>query len=214
MSRDWKRHIGYMLFAVVLMTCSYYYLDRKIALVVSTVVSTNNQLTVFSAAIPDLLYLIVCVITGIAWIACSTYANNGNTGTNSRFFLLIAYTVPFSFLLKSILQFVIGRNSTRHWLLSPNSGQFHWFHEGGFPSGHMAVFSVVVFALSNYFPRYRLASWVFLLVLAIALIATDYHFLSDVIAGFCLGWAVHYLTLRGLTSIPKYAEGERIILNE
>jgi PAP2 superfamily len=74
----------------------------------------------------------------------------------------------------------------------------------------MAVFSVVVFALWLYYPRYRLSTGVFLLGLALALISTDYHFVSDMIAGVYLGWVVHYCTLRDLTSLPNRAEGEKI----
>jgi membrane-associated phospholipid phosphatase len=214
MIRNWNRFVGNVLFATLLIALSYYCFDKKVASVVSTVVSSHVQLAVFSATIPDLLFLVVCVITGTAWIAYHAYANRGIYNNNSRFFLLIAYTVPLSFLLKSMLQFLIGRNSARHWLLSPGSGQFHRFHEGGFPSGHMAVFSVVVFAMWLYYPRFRLASGVFLLCLAVALVATDYHFISDVIAGAYLGWVVHYYTLRGLTSFPNHAEGERLYSHE
>jgi hypothetical protein len=104
MNRNWNRPLGNVLFATLLIAFSYYYLDRRIASVVSTVVSSHDQLAIFSATIPDLLGLIACVITGIAGIASFAYTNKGINNTNSRFFLLMAYTVPLSFLLKSILQ--------------------------------------------------------------------------------------------------------------
>src|SRR5271169_1587876 len=102
MFRNWNRPVGNVLFATLVIAFSYIYLDNKVASLVSMVVSSHGQLSVFSATIPDLLCLITCAVTGSAWIAYHAYANRGINNTNSRFFLLIAYTVPISFLLKSI----------------------------------------------------------------------------------------------------------------
>ncbi len=209
-----KRPAFHIVCAAVLIVCSYCYLDKNIALVVNSVLQSSGRLEAMSANIPDLLFLMVCVMTGAAWITYFYDAQKGITSTHTRFFFNIANTVPLSFLSKSILQFVIGRSSTRHWLHSPGMGEFHWFHGGAFPSGHMAVFTVVVAALWTFYPRYRLASGAVLLGLAVALIATDYHFLSDVLAGAYLGWAVHHYTLRGIASLIDSGEGDRIICRE
>ena len=49
------------------------------------------------------------------------------------------------------------------------------------------VFTAFLAAVWLFYPRYRSLSVGFLLILALALVATDYHFLSDVIAGAYLG---------------------------
>lgn len=51
----------------------------------------------------------------------------------------------------------------------------------------MTVFSAFFAAIWFFYPRYRSISIGLGLVLAVALVATDYHFLSDVIAGAYLG---------------------------
>ncbi len=121
---------------------------------------------------------------------------------HARFFLVIATAVPLAFVLKSVLKLAIGRVNPRFWLHHPNVKEFHWFHGVGhfsaFPSGHMTVFSVLMIALWRFYPRYRLAYCGFLWVLALALIATDYHYLSDIIAGASLGSLVYYFIDRSL----------------
>ncbi len=92
--------------------------------------------------------------------------------------------------------------------ITPASKEFRWLHGAGtyngFPSGHMAVFTVLVIALCRFYPQYRSAFLGFLSVLALALIATDYHFRSDIIGGVYLGWIVHFHTLQGLTLVRNF----------
>lgn len=57
----------------------------------------------------------------------------------------------------------------------------------------MAVFAALTTTLSKYYPRYRFVFLGVLPLLAMALIVTYYHFLSDVIAGACLGMLVAFL---------------------
>jgi membrane-associated phospholipid phosphatase len=60
----------------------------------------------------------------------------------------------------------------------------------------MAVFTVLAAALWRFYPRYKFLYLLLVLVLAIALITTNYHFLSDVIAGAYLGVIVGILTYK------------------
>jgi membrane-associated phospholipid phosphatase len=107
------------------------------------------------------------------------------------FFHLIMYTVPASYIVKSALKYIFGRTTTREWLHKPELYGFHWFQGvgsyAGFPSGHMAVFTAFSASLWRFYPRYRVIYVMMLLSLAVALIATNYHFLSDVIVGAYLG---------------------------
>jgi membrane-associated phospholipid phosphatase len=110
--------------------------------------------------------------------------------THTRFFQLVAITIPLTYFLKSTLKHSVDRIDTRFWLRHPGFKEFHWFHGGGnytsFPSGHMAVFMALVIALWRFYPRHHL-------------IMTNYHFISDVIAGAYLGFLVNYFTHLGLT---------------
>lgn len=197
-----KISISFLL-VVLLVLCSYFYLDARTALFVNRAWISHARLAVFSSNIPDFLFPIVCLITGIAWTAYFYLTHKGIYDTHTRFFQLVAITIPLTFFLKSTLKHAVGRINTRFWLRHPGFKEFHWFHGGGnytsFPSGHMAVFMALVIALWRFYPRYHSAYFGFLSALALALIMTDYHFISDVIAGAYLGFLVNYFTHLGLT---------------
>jgi membrane-associated phospholipid phosphatase len=111
-----------------------------------------------------------------------------------------------------MLKHLFGRMNTRAWLENPVDRSFHWFHGGGeyssFPSGHMAVFTTLAVACWLIFPKYRAACLAAIVGLGIALIATDNHFLSDVIAGGYLGLVVLVGTDRSLEILGGYGKTE------
>ncbi|HEX9261267.1 MAG TPA: phosphatase PAP2 family protein, partial [Candidatus Bathyarchaeia archaeon] len=195
------------LLVVLLVLCSYFFLDARTALFVKRVWMSHSRLTVLSVHIPNLLFPIVCLITGISWTAYFYLTHKGIYNTHARFFQLVAITIPLTYFLKSTLKHTVGRIDTRFWLRHPGFKEFHWFHGGGnytsFPSGHMAVFMALVIALQRFYPRYHYAYFGFLSVLALALIMTNYHFISDIIAGAYLGFLVNYFTHLGLTSFSN-----------
>jgi membrane-associated phospholipid phosphatase len=200
-----KKIIWIFLLAVLLIAGSFYFLDKDIALFVKATWLSPKRLSFSSANIPDVLTPLVCAVTAISWGAYFYLAHKRVHNTQTQFFLLVACAVPVAFILKSILKYVVGRINARFWVAHPGFKDFHWFHGSGcytgFPSGHMAVFTVLALALWSFYPRYRFAYAGFLLMLATALIATDYHFLSDVIAGTFLGLAVHVSVLHGLAVV-------------
>jgi membrane-associated phospholipid phosphatase len=202
-----KKHAGSFLLVLLLLIVSYYFLDARIALCVKKAWASSAKLRIFSVTIPDILFPLVCIVTGIAWASYFYLAHKGIYNIRTRFFLLVASTVPVAFLLKSVLKFVVGRINTRFWLLHPRHEDFHWFHGRGnyssFPSGHMAVFTVLTAALWLFCPRYRTAYLGFLFALALALLLTNYHFLSDIIAGAYLGVLVHVGALRAITLFQR-----------
>ena len=183
---------------------SYFVLDEKIAFFVRRMWMASAPLLLFSADLPDVLFLLVCLTTAIAWIVFLYLVRKGIHNTHARFFQLIAISVPLANMLKAILKYAFGRTTTRFWLQHPHATEFHWFHGvgnySGFPSGHMAVFTVLAAALWMYYPRHKTGYIVFMTILALALIATNYHFISDIIAGVYTGLFVHSATDYFLTS--------------
>jgi membrane-associated phospholipid phosphatase len=165
---------------------------------VSSFLFRNSTWREYTSDIPDSLFFAVCVITALSYSVYRIRIKRGIYNKDTFFFLLITYAVPASYLVKSILKYIFGKTNTREWLFRHGQYGFHWFHGGegfsGFPSGHMAVFTVLAAALWRFYPRYR-ALYLFLSsILAFALIATNYHFLSDVIAGAYLGVVTEALT--------------------
>jgi membrane-associated phospholipid phosphatase len=201
-----KISIGFLL-VVVLVVCSYCFLDGTTALFLNGLWMSHARLSIFSANIPDFLFALVCLITGIAWTAYFYLTRKGIYNKHTRFFQLIAITIPLTFFLKSALKHAVGRINTRFWLRHPGFKEFHWFHGVGnytsFPSGHVAVFMALAVALWRFYPRYQSTYFGILSVLALALILTNYHFISDVIAGAYLGFLVDYFTRLGLTFFPN-----------
>lgn len=176
---------------VLAVLVSLRFLDAWIALGAMELLKSSDLLQISTSDIPDVLFLLVCFGSGLLWGNYLILRNKGIINEQTRFFQLAGSAVPLAYFLKWIFKYVFGRINTRAWLANQVSADFHWFHGGGeyssFPSGHMTVFSAFFAAIWFFYPRYRSISIGLGLVLAVALVATDYHFLSDVIAGAYLG---------------------------
>lgn len=209
---NWSVHV--IVFCLVCITClfGYYFLDVRLASLVAGAVGLDFLLSEEISHIPDLLFLMVCSITVLSW-ACHLYIVKTRPGSEKAdFFEFIGSSVPLAYLLKMIFKIVFGKTNTRVWLFVPKMYGMHWFHGGGefsaFPSGHMAVFAAMMFTIVRYFPRYRRLCWGFLALMGAALIATEYHFFSDVVAGTYVGWIVDRITNSVLC--VRYRPGLRI----
>lgn len=109
-------------------------------------------------------------------------------------------------LIKDQLKFVFGRGwptsggHHRPSLIGDGSYGFHWLHGGGayqaFPSGHMGAACALLSVLWVCYPRGRPLWAATALGVAVALIAGNYHFLGDVIAGAFVGCSVGLVTTR------------------
>ena len=105
--------------------------------------------------------------------------------------------------LKDELKFVFGRTWPVSWMGNNSSFirdgvyGFHFMHHGGayqsFPSGHMAASCAVVAVLWFWYPRWRPIYCVAALAVGVGLVATNYHFFGDVIAGAFLGLSVGWV---------------------
>jgi membrane-associated phospholipid phosphatase len=178
------------------------YLDIPLALAVQRFCRLSPFWARHTADIPDLLLLAACGITLVS-CSCYLYLVHRQIFTRlTRLCHLTAIAVPVSFGVKFCSKFLFGRINTRVWLAHPQSYGFNWFHGGattsGFPSGHMAVFAALAAAVWRCYPRYRSLCLLSTLLLGVALVATNYHFLSDVIAGAYVGVCVEAFTCRGL----------------
>ena len=198
----WKNTFGgFVLFAALIIS-GCLYVDIRLAEFVSQKVGFGFLFSQRVSNLPDLLFLLVCVITVVSWTGRLCLAGKHAKGRMVNFQEHIGLTVPLAFVLKEILKELFGRTNTRVWLLHPDLFGFHWFHGGGdfagFPSGHMAVFTVLLLGIGRYFPWLRPVCAGLLFVLALALLLTEYHFFSDIVAGACLGVIVDLLTWRGL----------------
>ncbi len=111
--------------------------------------------------------------------------------------LALCATCIVTGLLKQLLKWTAGRYWPETWkhtnpsLIGNGAYGFHPFHAGpayeSFPSGHAAVTCAIMAVLWVSYPRCR---WLYALLgglMCVALVGTNYHFVSDVIAGGLVG---------------------------
>jgi membrane-associated phospholipid phosphatase len=193
--------IGFVLTAVIVALCLWSY-DQMLAIYISQFLVKHTKLHKYAADIPDFLLLIVCITTAIAFTGYLTRSRKGIYNKDTTFLHLTMYAVPATYAAKTLLKYVCGRTTPREWLNKSDLYGFHWFRgnemQAAFPSGHMAVFTAMAASLWRFYPRYRVIYVLFLLALAVALIATNYHFLSDVVAGAYLGILIEACTYKVL----------------
>ncbi len=186
-------------FVLLAVLVSHRYLDADLARNILKILNSFSLLRNGTSNIPDALFLLVCSVSTLLWMRYFVLRRQEVTPAAVRFYQVAGTAVPLAFLLKWVLKFVFGRINTRVWLTNQTSVlNFHWFqgggNYGGFPSGHMMVFAAFFTAVWLFNRRYRPHSAAFIMILSIALIATNYHFLSDVIAGGYAGFAIAILT--------------------
>jgi membrane-associated phospholipid phosphatase len=214
-SMDSKNLIGSLLLVTLLVTLSYRLLDIRVALyafhsdtiktAIHTVLGTLPPLAGNGDQIRDFLPPLTTLITAISWTGYFTRVRQGICDQHTLFFKIVGTAVPLAFLVKVMAKDIFGRINTRVWVADPNLYDgFHWLHGGGrydgFPSGHMTVLTPLLVALWHYYPRYRPLYTSAFVALAISLVLTDYHFVSDVIAGAYLGMIVYCFTNQRLAS--------------
>lgn len=208
-----KRQLRYNTALLVLLLpvslVTYYcigHLDREVSLFVKNYLfTTSNPWSRNTSSIPDVLLILVILITVVSYFLFKFKTSHNQINKTTLTYKMLAIAAPTSFIAKSILKYAFGRINTRAWLLAPQDYSFHFFNGGGvnsgFPSGHMLVVTALIASLWILHPRYRPIYLALLLLLALALIATNYHFVSDVIAGAYIGLLVgsfaYYLANRG-----------------
>ena len=184
---------------VVAIFVSWCILDTWIALAAMKILNSSAFLQTITSNIPDILFAFVCSISILFWSRYLMLKLHGVISEETKFCKIAGIAVPVAFILKSAFKSAFGRLDTRIWIANQFLGNFHWFRGGGdyssFPSGHMTVFTALFSAIWLFYPRYRSISIGLALSLGLTLMVTDYHFLSDVIAGAYLGLITTVLTL-------------------
>jgi hypothetical protein len=205
-----KYHVTVSLLSMFLIAFSYFFLDASVALFVYHFIRGSDLVTRATSDIPDLLLHIVIIVTALSWTWYFLLVRRGIQNRHTRFLRTCGTVLPITFVAKVIFQYAFGRSDVHTWIVYHRLPSFHWFRMdegyGCFPSGHMTVFTALLVTLSHYYPRYCLIFLVSLLLLGLLLIATDYHFLSDVMAGGFLGVVVAIILRDGKTFGPDRSQ--------
>lgn len=174
-------------------TVSFIWIDHPLAHAINRILPAKEV----APNMPDLLGVFVLVTSLISLLLFGA-AIKMRLPKVVRSAPLVAIAAPLSFGLKTLSKWIFGRIAIRVYLYHPSWDGFHWFrghgHFDGFPSGHMLVATALVAIVVSTWPKLRILGTTVLVLLAVALILTSYHFLADILAGsglgFMLAWAI------------------------
>jgi membrane-associated phospholipid phosphatase len=190
--RGWLLAFVLVTLAVVI---SYYWLDRPIALFIHNQLPRNSRM---------LLEPVTYIPNPLIWIATITFLALGIRSLTGRplskmqtAVLLCSFSLIIAETIKSELKFVFGRTWPETWRQNNSSFihdgiyGFNLFHGGdayqSFPSGHMTAICAIASVLWIYYPRLRPIYLIVTLAVLGSLVGTNFHFLSDTIAGAFVG---------------------------
>jgi membrane-associated phospholipid phosphatase len=119
--------------------------------------------------------------------------------------VLCCLSVVTTETVKNGLKWAFGRAWPDSWrgsessLVRDGDYGFHWFagveSQNSFPSGHMAAAASVLAILWMYYPGTRPFCAGAALLIAAALVVSNFHFIGDVVAGAFLGMFVTRMTV-------------------
>jgi membrane-associated phospholipid phosphatase len=182
--------------ALILVILAIYLLDIPLASWIAKFPMGHSPHARYSN-IPDSLFTTVVILASLSWMAYFYFVRQQIHNQHRQFCRVIGTVLPLSFGIKTVLKWLFGGIETRTWLSNPGQYGFHWFagKDGfqGFPSGHMLVMTPLFLALWHFYPRYRLQYGVIWFSLGATLILTEYHFLSDVLAGAYIGALLYFV---------------------
>ena len=135
--------------------------------------------------------------------------------------LLCGLSIIVSAALKNELKFVFGRTWPETWinnnpsLIRDGVYSFNFFRAGrayeSFPSGHTAAVCSAMSVLWLCYRRWRVLCAVTVLLVVIGLIGSDFHFLSDVVAGAFVGASTGWLAvLMWQAGGPRYITDDEL----
>jgi membrane-associated phospholipid phosphatase len=184
-------------------TVSYFWLDRPITLWAYGHVQSGHEALLQHLAFPNPLI----PLAGILFVAIGIRAMSKRPLPRYQTATLMAsLSVLVADSITNFLKFVFARTSPESWMgqhpsfLADRAYGFQFFHSGdayqAFPSGHMTATCAILAVLWTWYPRWR-ALWILAgLGVATALVAGNFHFLSDVIAGAFVGLSIGWIVAR------------------
>jgi membrane-associated phospholipid phosphatase len=181
---------------------SYFWLDRPIALRVHEHLQFGYHGALMRVShVPDPLIplaIIALIVLGLrAAVSQSLPADYQAAAFVASVSVLATETI------KNQLKFVFSRSWPESWtgnnpsFIRNGVYGFHFLHGGAsyqsFPSGHMAASCAVIAVLWIWYPRWRLLYFSATLAVGLGLVAANYHFVSDVIAGAFIGTSIGWI---------------------
>jgi membrane-associated phospholipid phosphatase len=193
---NWRTPVLTAVSSVAVVGLSIAFLDRPIATYSHDVIHHPEwaKLLTKLAILPDPLALAALAVVTVLYFWRGRLSFGGRTAAAAALATLLATMAVI------ILKIAFGRLWPETWLVPPNPSWinthqygFQPFHSGigyeSFPSGHTTRITAPFAVLWRRLPRYRVL-WVLpTLLVMVGLLASDFHFLGDCLAGIYLGIA-------------------------
>lgn len=183
--RNNRRFWGLSTGAVFIIVISYWFIDLPVARYLHTLgQETRDLFEWITKAGVSTTYLIVSagLFIFFRWI--------GKHRFRADCALLFFSSIALSGIVTNILKFLVGRLRPKVFFESGLYG-FEPFHVGyefnSFPSGHATTVFAVAATCSFFLPKYSVPFFVFAAIVAISRLVLTAHYLSDVLAGACIG---------------------------
>ena len=197
--RNWC--IGLALTVIAVIT-SYLWFDQRIAFFVHRNVS-DKTIFIWLQRLPAAFFFLASIV--LVW--CGFWALIGRRFSHVQ---LVSLACSISFIssayIVSQLKYVFGRTWPLTWvdnnpsLIQNGVFGFNPFHGGigfaAFPSGHAAGVSSVMAVLWWSYPNWRPIYVACVSAVAIGLIGSNFHFLSDIVGGMFVGISAGYIATK------------------
>ncbi len=186
--------------SVILSLICHFYLDKPIAFWVANNHYLPRHLLKPISEIPKVFdavtALSVFIVYIFSWIMGEVPLLLKNLTLASIALVITDFWVEWS-------KYIFGRFWPLTWvnnnpsLIDTNEYGFHFFYSTGdayksFPSAHTALTIAAVTFLALRYPSLRIPAILVSVAVPLSLVALNYHFLGDTIAGAGLGWMVAY----------------------
>ncbi len=181
--------------SALLVVFSYYYIDKAVVLWVSEHHLRDNRLIEFFTRIPNLFFLNGFMVVIVLYCLAGVY---GKQSPILEIAFRIGMILCASITLKDQLKSVFGRPWADTWIcqnpsfLKNHLYGFFPFHSdvaySSFPSGHTCATVLVSTLIALLWPKFKWPAVFLSALVGISLVLMWYHYVSDVIAGACLGY--------------------------
>ena len=171
------------------------YIDRAIVLALNPGYRHSAVWTVVDEAFKGIEPVFACIAIAGAWFLFTSRGRRTTTwwAADLRTCTVVGIT---TLIVAAALKVVFGRSGPDLTFVRDGVYEFRWLtgtwtpHHGAFPSATASVTSSIAAALWLRGSPLRVAAVVVAVVLSSAVVAQQYHWLSDAIAGSALGVAV------------------------
>jgi membrane-associated phospholipid phosphatase len=182
-------------FCAMLLSIAFF--DRPVSLFIFQHAHEYRAPLVAMSHIVDVLELLASI--GIIW-GGSNFVRRGSFGRQGQIALRTILALFTAMGVKDVLKLAFGRTWPETWtcgntsLIRDGVMTFSPFHGGAgwasFPSGHETLSCAVAACLWVLLPRFRPLYLLAVFLVALTLLLSDFHFVSDILAGCLVGWMV------------------------